>query len=177
MGAAVAEERREAIHEVFKSPEVSKPAKEPAVLTAIAPPQALATDAAENSTTADQLRIGVLTALSDAGHRMLVTMLEGGEWKVEGNELTIKVAASAAVIDMSLGADARKLAIASASSALGRLIKLKVISGAVSQPVTPNAGATNGNGRSRAEQDPIVRRMKEAFGAEIRTIIDYREKR
>jgi hypothetical protein len=104
-------------------------------------------------------------------------MLEGGEWKVEGNELTIKVAASAAVIDMSLGADARKLAIASASSALGRPIKLKVISGAVSQPVTPNAGATNGNGRSRAEQDPIVRRMKETFGAEIRTIIDYREKR
>ena len=30
-------------------------------------------------------------------------------------------------------------------------------------------------GRSRAEQDPIVRRMKEKFGAEIRTIIDYKE--
>jgi hypothetical protein len=36
---------------------------------------------------------------------------------------------------------------------------------------------SNRGGRSRAEQDPIVRRMKEKFGAEIRTIIDYKEKR
>ncbi len=35
---------------------------------------------------------------------------------------------------------------------------------------------TNGSARSRAEQDPIVQRMKERFGAEIRTVIDYREK-
>ena len=32
-------------------------------------------------------------------------------------------------------------------------------------------------GRSRAEQDPVVRRMQEKFGAEIRTVIDYRDKR
>jgi hypothetical protein len=34
----------------------------------------------------------------------------------------------------------------------------------------------NGSARSRAEQDPIVQRMQEKFGAEIRTVIDYREK-
>jgi len=27
------------------------------------------------------------------------------------------------------------------------------------------------------DQNPIVQRMKEKFGAEIRTVIDYREKR
>jgi hypothetical protein len=32
-------------------------------------------------------------------------------------------------------------------------------------------------GRSRAEQDSVVRRMREKFGAEIRTVIDYKEKR
>jgi hypothetical protein len=36
--------------------------------------------------------------------------------------------------------------------------------------------APNGSARSRAEQDPVVQRMKEKFGAEIRTVIDYREK-
>ncbi|MGA9990565.1 MAG: hypothetical protein WBP69_22545, partial [Terriglobales bacterium] len=36
--------------------------------------------------------------------------------------------------------------------------------------------ASNGSARSRAEQDPIVQRMQEKFGAEIRTVIDYREK-
>jgi hypothetical protein len=34
----------------------------------------------------------------------------------------------------------------------------------------------NGSARSRAEQDPVVQRMQEKFGAEIRTVIDYREK-
>jgi hypothetical protein len=30
--------------------------------------------------------------------------------------------------------------------------------------------------RSRAADDPVVRRMQEKFGAEIRTVIDHRAK-
>jgi len=125
----------------------------------------------------DRVREAVLNALSGAGHRVLVTMLEAGDWRVEGNELVIKVAASAAVIDMSLGAEAKRLAIAAASGILGRAAKLKVISGGQAGNGTPARAASNGGGRSRAEQDPIVRRMREKFGAEVRTIIDYKEKR
>jgi DNA polymerase-3 subunit gamma/tau len=123
------------------------------------------------------LRDPVLHALAGAGHQMLVSMLEGGEWQVEGNELVIKVASSATVIDMTLGADARRLAIATASGVAGRALKLKVIPGNGVASATTNRPSPNGGGRSRAEQDPIVRRMKEKFGAEIRTIIDYKERR
>jgi DNA polymerase-3 subunit gamma/tau len=124
----------------------------------------------------DGLRLAVLNALADAGHRMLTAMLEAGEWQIEGNDLVIQVAASPAVIDMSLGADARRLMIATASRVLGRPLKIKVIPSG--NPQTPAAvrPASNGGGRGRAEQDPVVRRMKEKFGAEIRTIIDYKEK-
>jgi DNA polymerase-3 subunit gamma/tau len=125
----------------------------------------------------DALRASVLSALSAAGHQMLVSLLDGGEWQVEGNELVIKVASSATVIDMTVGADARRLASATASGAAGRPLKLKVIPGEVAPGAAANRPSSNGGGRSRAEQDPIVRRMKEKFGAEIRTIIDYREKR
>jgi DNA polymerase III subunit gamma/tau len=125
----------------------------------------------------DTLRNPVLNALAAAGHQMLVSMLEGGEWQVEGNELVIKVASSATVIDMTLGADARRLAIATASGVAGRALKLKVIPGDVAPGTATSRPSSNGGGRSRAEQDPIVRRMKEKFGAEIRTIIDYKERR
>ena len=121
------------------------------------------------------LRNGVLNALG--GHRMLASMLDGGEWRVEGNELVIQVAASNTVIEMSLGADAKRLIIAAASGALGRAVKLRVISGGTAQATGRPASQGNGGGRNRAEQDPVVRRMKDKFGAEIRTIIDYREKR
>jgi hypothetical protein len=126
----------------------------------------------------------VLQALADGNQRILVSMLEAGEWSVQGNELIIKVAESQTVVDMSLGAEARRLAIASASGALGRAVKLKVVPGAA---VTWQNGKGNGaaarsngptiGGRNRAEQDPVVRRMREKFGAEIRTVIDYKEKR
>jgi hypothetical protein len=68
------------------------------------------------------------------------------------------------------------LIIATASGALGRPMKLRVVAGGVAQ-AEARLGSGNGGGRGRAEQDPVVRRMKEKFGAEIRTIIDYKEKR
>ena len=123
-----------------------------------------------------ELREAVLNALSGAGHRILINMLETGEWQVEGNEVVIKLATSATVIEMSLGADAKRLMTATASGALGRPMKLRVVPGGVAQSAARPV-STNGGGRGRAEQDPVVRRMKERFGAEIRTIIDYKEKR
>ena len=123
-----------------------------------------------------ELRDAVLNALSGTGQRILVNLLETAEWQVEGNEVVIKVASSPAVIEMSLGADAKRLMIATASGALGRAMKLRVAPGGTAQ-VAARPVPTNGGGRGRAEQDPVVRRMKEKFGAEIRTIIDYKDKR
>jgi hypothetical protein len=133
----------------------------------------------------ENVRTAVLQALTNGNQRVLMSMLEAGEWAVEGNELVIGVEASATVIDMSLSGEARRLAIASASGVLGRAVKLKIVPGAAiatSEGTQPDAKArsgkaSNGGGRSRAEQDPVVQRMREKFGAQIRTVIDYKEKR
>ena len=131
-----------------------------------------------------KLRGAVLQALADDNQRILISMLEAGEWSVQGSELVIHVAESQTVVEMSLGAEARRLAIASASGVLGRAVKLKVVPG-TGVPAQENkrngaaarSGSSGPGGRSRAEQDSVVRRMQEKFGAEIRTVIDYREKR
>jgi hypothetical protein len=81
------------------------------------------------------------------------------------------------VIDMTLGADAKRLTIATASGVLGRPARLKVVPGSTTQAPAQARASSNGGGRNRAEQDPVVRRMKEKFGAEIRTIIDLKDKR
>jgi DNA polymerase-3 subunit gamma/tau len=146
----------------------------------ITPPQAFASDPT------DRVQSAVLQALADGNQRILVSMLEGGEWSTQGNELVIKVSESQTVIDMSVSAEAKRLAIASASGVLGRAVKLRIVPGATAAPPAGNGlkgnGAASGpgpkiGGRSRAEQDPIVHRMREKFGAEIRTVIDYREKK
>jgi DNA polymerase-3 subunit gamma/tau len=130
----------------------------------------------------EHLQNAVLQALTDGNQRILVSMLSAGEWNVQGNELVIKIAESQTVVDMSLGPDAKRLAIASASGVLGRPVKLRVVPGATMAPqeVKRNGGASRPSGpggRGRAEQDPVVRRMQEKFNAEIRTVIDYKEKR
>ena len=119
----------------------------------------------------------VLNALSN--QQMLVSMLETAEWILDTNTLTAKVAASSTMIEMSFTKEARGIAGAAASGLAGRPIRVQVEPGGVPQTsgVTRPAPAGNGSARSRAEQDPIVRRIQEKFGAEIRTIIDYREKR
>jgi hypothetical protein len=80
---------------------------------------------------------------------------------------------------MSVSNDAKRLIIATASSALGRAARLQIIPGANVQPPPAQPGpqkpASNGSGRGRAEQEPVVQRMKKKFGAEIRTIIDYKK--
>ena len=153
----------------------------PAAVAVVAPeaagPERVPTRPPEPGDLRQALREPVLNALAAGGHQMLVSMLEGGQWQVEGNELVIKVVSSPTVIDMTLGADARRLAIATASGVAGRALKLKVIPGSGTASTATSRPSSNGGGRSRAEQDPIVRRMKEKFGAEIRTIIDYKERR
>jgi DNA polymerase-3 subunit gamma/tau len=122
----------------------------------------------------EALRDAALNALGN--QQMLASILETAEWKLEGNALIAKVAASSAMIDMSFTADARRIGGAAASSVAGRPIKMLVEAGGVAQAPAAVRRESNGSARSRAEQDPIVQRMQEKFGAEIRTVIDYREK-
>jgi DNA polymerase-3 subunit gamma/tau len=153
------------------APQASQLASQPAAAVSAAP--------------IERLQSAVLQALTDGNQRILVSMLEPGEWSVEGNEVVIKVSQSQTVVDMSLSADARRLAIASASGVLGRAVKLRIVPGASVATAEKRNGSlsrfsgTNSEvgGRGRAEQDAVVRRLQEKFGAEIRTVIDYKEKR
>lgn len=108
-------------------------------------------------------------------------MLSEGEWSIQGNEVVIKVAESQTIVDMSVSNDSRRMATAAASGVLGRAVKLKIVPGATVNPQEKKNGAPKlapgPGGRGRAEQDAVVKRMQEKFGAEIRTVIDYREKR
>jgi DNA polymerase-3 subunit gamma/tau len=131
--------------------------------------------AAKAEVSAESLRDVVLTALS--GQPMLVSMLEAANWSMEGNALTARVALSSTMIDMSFTADARRIASAAASGAAGKPIKMQVLPGGTMQAASPaRRTSPNGSARSRAEKDPVVKSMQEKFGAEIRTVIDYREK-
>ena len=128
----------------------------------------------------ESVRNAVLSALENANFRALASsILEPGSYLLEGATLNFNVAATQTVADMSMSAEAQRVANQAASNAAGRPIQVKVAGGtAVNGASRPAPRPQNGPGaRSRAADDPVVQRLREKFGAQIRTVIDHREKR
>jgi len=118
----------------------------------------------------------VIDALEEGGNNNLASTLAAGSATLEGSELVITVAQPASVIPFMMSAEQRKTAAAAASAAAGRAIKVTLMGGAVAVVPAPRAPHNGGSARGRAADDPVVQRMREKFGAEIRTVIDHRGK-
>jgi len=123
------------------------------------------------------LRTAVVSELESANQRMLASMLDSGEWRLEAAEVVVRVNGSAKVVDLAMRPEVRRAADAAASRAAGRTVKLRVeaINGAVAASPAPQPAANGPSSRARASDDPIVRRMQEKFGAEIRSVIDHKK--
>jgi DNA polymerase-3 subunit gamma/tau len=165
--------------EMSVAPATAVQAQSSATATAIAVEEPQATDDQGKTEDPGTILGHVLAELEKAGHKMLASTLESGSIALKGNELVVSIGQSAAVIDLMMSAEPKRLANAAASAATGRPLKVNVVSGVPSATngtaavVRPRNGAS---ARSRAAEDPIVQRMREKFGAEIRTVIDHREK-
>ncbi|HUI83443.1 MAG TPA: DNA polymerase III subunit gamma/tau [Candidatus Binatia bacterium] len=123
------------------------------------------------------VRNAVLAALENAGQHVLAHNLEAGEWVVTGGELSVRVAMSQVLIDVALGPEARRIIQAAISQSANKPLQFRMTSSGAAAPAKPEAAPRPSNGagaRSRAMADPVVQRMQEKFGAEIRTVIDQK---
>ena len=140
----------------------------PGTAVAVAPPEVSPVE----------LQAQVIEALERANSRTPIV-----EVAAEGAELVIKVGIAQTLVDagLALSDDARQGAVAAAGKALGRPVKLRVVGVAGNGGKAAVAGGprpANGPGaRSRAADDPVVRRVQDKFSAQIRTVIDHRDKR
>ena len=111
---------------------------------------------------------------------MLAHNLESGEWSVRGHEVSVKVAMSQVMVDVALGEGPKRIVQDALLRATGKPMKFKMVSGGsqfAPKTAPPASRPTNGAGaRSRAMSDPIVQRMQEKFGAEIRSVIDHKDR-
>jgi DNA polymerase-3 subunit gamma/tau len=143
-----------------------------AVVAPEAPPEA----SQSNGQTVDleTVRNAVLAALEEAGHRMAADALEEGEWSVTAYGLTVKVSSGEQMIAITFGPEQRHLMQQAVETCLGRSMRLSLLPGAAKNAPTPAVSrpVTPGGARAKAAQHPVVRRMVEKFGAELRTVRD-----
>jgi DNA polymerase-3 subunit gamma/tau len=119
----------------------------------------------------------IITAAETAGYNDLANMLRNGEWKQNGPEIVVQVADAPVLVQMAFRKEAEQVVNSAASAALGRQTRVKVIPGGNgdSRASAPRP-VSSGVARSRIAEEPVIRRLQEKFGAEIRSVIDHREK-
>ncbi|PSH04611.1 MAG: hypothetical protein CXZ00_07310 [Acidobacteria bacterium] len=139
----------------------------------------------ENSTLAldvDAIRQAVLQAMESGGSQMLTTALEEGHWSAEGNQVSIQVEMSDSMIELSYTKEQEKLSSMAATRVAGRKVKVRLVGGAtISADVKSSRSHTPypedaSNIKAKAAEEPVVKRMIEKFGAEIRVVMDRSER-
>jgi len=130
----------------------------------------------------ESLRAALIAVLEGRAQETAADLLARSEWKLEDNQLTLRVPLSEKLIDLTVSSDVKRLLTQEARRLCGRTIKLTIAGGGAAQnPVVERPSGGSGNGttgaRHRAAEDPIVRRMQEKFGAEVRTVVDLRQKK
>ncbi|MFL6439603.1 MAG: DNA polymerase III subunit gamma/tau [Terriglobales bacterium] len=145
-------------------------------------PEHPTSEGATENVSLESLRSALIGVLEVHSQDTAADLLARGEWKLEGNQVHLRLPLSEKVIDLSLSADSRRLLTQEASRLCGRAMKLSVSGGGTPQnPLAERASNGHGNGaggaRQRAADDPIVNRMQQKFGAEVRTVVDLRQKK
>ncbi len=128
------------------------------------------------------IREAVLQEMETGGSQMLTHALEEGHWTGEGNQVSIQVQMSSGMIELSYTKDQEKVANQAASKVAGRAVKVRLMPGATTaaevaprQTSAPRVGGAE-NIKTKAADEPVVKRMMEKFGAEIRIVMDRSER-
>jgi hypothetical protein len=130
----------------------------------------------------EAIREAVLRAMESGGSQMLVHALEEGNWSCEGNTVSVQVEMSDAMIGVSYTREQERFAAQAASTVAGLTVKVRLIGGAApNAQVQPKArrastAASAESIKTRAADEPVVKRMMEKFGAEIRVVMDRSER-
>jgi hypothetical protein len=93
--------------------------------------------------------------------------------------VSVQVEMSAAMIEISYARDQERLANQAAAKAAGRAMKVRLVGGAVKLAEVKARPARAGGSdsvKTRAAEEPVVKRMIEKFGAEIRIVQDRSER-
>ncbi|NUQ29444.1 MAG: DNA polymerase III subunit gamma/tau [Acidobacteriaceae bacterium] len=167
------------------APVMAPPA--PAVEVAVPAPSLVATAVATPSPAAGQasggydvaaLQSAIVNELSASkGHSSAADQMDESTFTIEGNELRVQTTLSAGMLKLLINAEAEKIIKASLRLHGAGDLKLVLLPGsAANAAAKKDRPAAAGSIKASAMEHPIVQQAQKLFNAEIRTVIDLREK-
>jgi DNA polymerase-3 subunit gamma/tau len=133
--------------------------------------------ATEDAPDLEPIREAVCAALDEKGHNTAAVLLDAGTWTLEGDTIRVEVGIKKTMLGLTMNMDAEKIA-KNAMRTVGASQKLVVVPGEGS---TANVSAkprtaASGSVQAAALENPLVQQAQELFGAEIRSVLDLRDK-
>ena len=125
----------------------------------------------------DALRQAVYTALDSGGHASAAQLLGAGVWSLDGAMVRIETAAMGKkMLSLTVNAAAEKI-VREALVKQGAPARFLVVPGESGSPNGPPAPiAAKGSIQEEALNHPLVQRAKEILKAEVRSVVDLRDK-
>ena len=126
----------------------------------------------------DLLRRAVCAALDAAGHASAAQLLGAGAWSLDGAALRIEVAGMGKkMLSLTVNAAGEKI-IRQELQRLGAPTRFLVVPGEAGAASAKQSAALPASGsiQEAAFANPLVQRAREIFNAEVRSVVDLREK-
>jgi DNA polymerase-3 subunit gamma/tau len=125
----------------------------------------------------DQLRDSVVAALDDQGHNTAASLLGAGRWQFdEDAAIRVEVGVKKTMLGLTMNADAWKI-VREALRSAGATQKMTVVPGELGEPATATPRVFSRDSiEAVALGNPLVRQAQELFHAEVRSVLDLRDK-
>ena len=127
--------------------------------------------------TADSIRQDIVTALATAGHSSAAQLLGNGAWRLEPTSVQVTVPGMGKkMLSLTVNAAAEKI-VRQELQRLGAPTRFLISSGEGATPTVVAAPlAPAGSVQEAALKHPMVKRAQEIFKAEVRSVVDLRQK-
>jgi DNA polymerase-3 subunit gamma/tau len=123
------------------------------------------------------LRQAIVSALAASGHASAAQLLGAGAWAIDGSNLRIEAPGMGKkMLSLTVNAAAEKI-VKQELQRLGAPLRFLVVPGAANgKGVAAPASVAAGSIQEAALANPLVQRAREIFRAEVRSVVDLREK-
>ena len=164
-------------------PPTPKPIPQPAIPSPSTEPQAThqPTPELEGPLDLQALRDAAASALSSAGHTTAATLLAAGTWTDTPEGIRVELAAKEVMLGLTMNAEADKLARSAMRPFLGQPPRpvqwIPAGGSATAASKATERPAPSGSMEALALENPLVQQAKSLFQAEVRSVVDLRNKR
>jgi DNA polymerase III subunit gamma/tau len=125
----------------------------------------------------DQLRDRVAAALDEQGHNTAASLLGAGRWKLdEEGAIQVEVGVKKTMLGLTMNGEAWKI-VRDALRTAGATQKMTVVPGDTGEPASASPRVFSRDSiEAVALGNPLVRQAQELFHAEVRSVLDLRDK-